>query len=92
MTSLCAGDFVIIGKTLEGQRFQPSDWAERLAGNLSTLRNRRVIYSPLLMPIVMEDVKSLRVAVELQAQYPAIYQEATDFAARNNLQIVCEIK
>lgn len=92
MTSLCEGDFVIVGQTLEGVRFQPGDWAERFAGNLSTLRNRRVIYSPLLMPIMMDGVKSLRVAVELKAQYPAIYQEAEDFAHRNHLQVVCELK
>ena len=29
---------IIHGKTLEGQRFRPSDWAERLAGVLSHFR------------------------------------------------------
>lgn len=91
MTILCEGDFIVIGESLEGQRFQPSDWAERLAGSLSTLRNRRVMYSPLLMPIVVDGKKSLRVAVELKTQYPALYEEVEQFVKKNHLQIVCEL-
>ena len=91
MTILCEGDFVILGETLEGKKFQPSDWAERLAGNLSTLRNRRIMYSPLLMPIVINGLKSLRVAIELKTQYPAIYNEVEDFAKKNHLSVICEV-
>ena len=91
MTILCEGDFVILGETLEGKKFQPSDWAERLAGNLSTLRNRRVIYSPLLTPIVINGLKSLRVAIELKTQYPAIYDEVESFAKKNALSVICEV-
>ena len=68
MTILCEGDFVIVGETHEGKKFQPSDWAERLAGTLSSLRNRRIEYSPLLVPILIGGVKSLRVAIELKAE------------------------
>ena len=91
MTILCEGDFVIVGETLEGKKFQPSDWAERLAGTLSSLRNRRIVYSPLLIPILMNGVKSLRVAIELKTQYPAIYEEVEHFAKLNQLQIICEV-
>ena len=33
-----------------GKKFRPGDWAERMSGSLSTFRNRRIIYSPLLKP------------------------------------------
>lgn len=78
-------DCYIIGKTKEDKRFQPSDWAERLAGSLSELRGRRVVYSPLLMPVMKDDIKSLRVASELKSQYPAIFEEVSEFAETNNL-------
>ncbi|MCX7122793.1 MAG: DUF3579 domain-containing protein [Gammaproteobacteria bacterium] len=91
MTILCEGDFVIVGETLDGKKFQPSDWAERLGGTLSALRNRRVVYSPLLMPLLIDGTKSLRVAIELKAQYPAIYEEIENFAKINQLQVICEV-
>ncbi len=91
MTILCEGDFVVVGETLTGKKFQPSDWAERMAGTLSTFRNRRIIYSPLLMPIVLNGIKSLRVAIELKTQYPAIYEEVELFAKKNQLQVICEV-
>lgn len=92
MTSLCKGDFIIVGKTLENERFQPSDWAERLAGSLSELKGRRIHYSPMLMPIMVAGTKALRVAIELKTQYFAIYTEVEEFAHKNQLQVICEVK
>lgn len=87
MEKIFARDFYIIGETRDGDRFQPSDWAERLSGSLSTLRGRRVIYSPLLLPIMRSGVKSLRVASELHDQYPAIFNEVVEFAIKNRLLV-----
>lgn len=92
MTTLCKGDFIIVGKTIEDVRFQPSDWAERLAGSLSEVKGRRIHYSPLLMPIMIAGTKALRVAIELKSQYPAIYEEVEEFAHKNQLQVICEVK
>ncbi len=91
MTILCPGDFIVVGETQEAKRFQPSDWAERLAGSLSTLRNRRVVYSPLLIPIVYEGIRCLRVAAELENEYPAIYKEVIQFTQCNHLKVVCDV-
>ena len=91
MTILCPGDFIIVGENEDGKRFQPGDWAERLAGSLSELRNRRVVYSPLLMPICYEDIRCLRVASELENEYPAIFKEVVDFSQNNRLKVVCDV-
>lgn len=91
MTILCPGDFIIVGETEAGKRFQPSDWAERLAGSLSSLRNRRVVYSPLLMPICYENIRCLRVAAELENEYPAIFKEVVEFTHNNHLKVVCDV-
>jgi len=88
MNEVLEQDFLIIGINNTNKRFQPSDWAERLSGSLSTLRGRRVVYSPLLMPIVHAGIKSLRVASELKTQYPAIYAEVVEFALTNQLKVV----
>ena len=87
MNAVFQKDFLIIGTTLADKRFQPSDWAERLSGSLSSLRGRRIVYSPLLMPVVHDEVKSLRVASELKSQYPAIFEEVVLFATKNNLRV-----
>lgn len=91
MTILCPGDFILVGETLAGKHFQPADWAERLGGSLSSLRNRRVVYSPLLLPVVYEGIRCLRVASELEDQYPAIYKEVVEFAQCNHLKVVCDV-
>jgi len=91
MTILCPGDFIVVGETMEGSSFKPSDWAERLGGALSSLRNRRVVYSPLLMPIVYEGIRCLRVAAELEMEYPAIYKEVIEFSNNNHLKVVCDV-
>jgi hypothetical protein len=85
MDDICTRDFYIIGQTKTGERFQPSDWAERISGSLSTFRGRRVVYSPLLMPVIKEGKKSLRVASELQTQYPDIFNEIIEFVKKNKL-------
>jgi hypothetical protein len=87
MTEVFAQDFYVIGQTAAGHRFQPSDWAERICGSLSTLRGRRVIYSPLLMPVMKNGVKALRVASELHDQYPEIFKEIVEFSKKNQLQV-----
>ena len=42
---------IIHGKTLEGQRFRPSDWAERLAGVLSQFRPAAIVPSGIVLLI-----------------------------------------
>lgn len=50
---------LIKGVTEEGQTFRPGDWAERMSGNLCTFQNHRMVYSPLLQPVVRNGQKCM---------------------------------
>ncbi|MDF2530318.1 MAG: acetyltransferase [Gammaproteobacteria bacterium] len=78
---------IIEGITDEGKKFQPADWAERVSGSLSTFRNRRIIYSPLLQPAVKNGNKCVIVDDELKEIHPELYKEILSFAESNHLKI-----
>ena len=70
-----------------GEKFRPGDWAERMSGSLSTFRNRRIIYSPLLRPAVNKSGnKCIIIDDELKETNPDLYQSMIDFAKKNNLK------
>ena len=70
-----------------GKKFRPGDWAERMSGSLSTFRNRRIIYSPLLKPAVNKSGnKCIIIDDELKKTNPALYQSMLDFAKKNHLK------
>jgi len=81
---------LIEGTTETGEPFRPSDWAERMSGGLSTFRNRRVMYSPLLQPTVKDGQKCVLMDPTLADKHPALYQSVMDFAHANRLRI-CKI-
>lgn len=81
---------VIEGITSDGKPFRPSDWAERVSGQLSTFKNQRVHYSPLLKPSHKDGKRCLIVDMELQVVHPALYQQILDFAKINKLTICPE--
>ena len=76
---------VIQGVTEDGKKFRPSDWAERICGNLCTFRNRRMYYSPLLRPAVIDGIKCMIVDPTLSDSHPELYLEITAFAEKNKL-------
>ncbi len=76
---------ILKGITSKGSKFRPSDWAERLCGNLCTFRNRRMYYSPLLRPAVIEGIKCVIVDAKLYAEHPAILDDVVHFAKKNDL-------
>ena len=79
---------VIEGITKEGKHFRPSDWAERMSGNLATFRNRRIHYSPLLQPSVTDEgYKCMLLDPALKQSNPNLYQSILEFAQKNHLNI-----
>ena len=78
---------LIEGETEEGQTFRPSDWGERMSGNLSTFRGHRMIYSPLLQPVVKNGQKCLLLDPALEKSNPALYEAILDFAKNNKLKM-----
>lgn len=81
---------IIEGVTESGQTFRPSDWAERVSGSLSTVRNHRLYYSPLLQPSTRQGNKCVALDPALKESNPELYQSILDFAKTNHLRICQE--
>lgn len=77
---------ILKGITAEGNKFRPSDWAERLCGNLCTFRNRRMYYSPLLRPAVIDGIKCVIVDGKLKEEHSKLLEDVLHFAEKNHLQ------
>lgn len=78
---------IIEGVTPKGEEFRPHDWAERMSGQLSTLHQHRIKYSPLLKPSMQNGHKCVILDPELKLSNPALYQSILEFAERNQLKI-----
>lgn len=78
---------IIEGITVSGILFRPSDWAQRIGGSISTFKNHRIYYSPLLKPAYKEGYQCLVMDVALQQIHPALYKHIIDFAHKNTLKI-----
>lgn len=78
---------IIEGVTQEGEKFRPSDWAERMSGSLSTFRNHRILYSPLLQPTYKDGNKCVLLDPALKESNPQLYNSILNFAKKNKLKI-----
>jgi hypothetical protein len=83
--------FVLHGTTIEGQRFRPSDWAERLAGVLAPYRppgsrTNHLTYSPFAVPKIIDGVRCVVIDNRLRALEPLAWKFVHDFARDNRLQ------
>lgn len=81
------GKIIIQGLTETGIKFRPSDWAERMCGALSSFRDRRIIYSPLLRPVSIDGVKCVVVDPSLEQSHPSLYKHIQEFAKKNHLRV-----
>jgi len=81
---------IIEGVTEKGEKFRPSDWAERMSGRLSTFHNRRIYYSPLLQPMYKDGYKCVVLDPALKKSNPDLYQSILTFAKNNHLNICKE--
>lgn len=86
----------IQGITKQGRTFRPSDWAERLAGAMSSFRPgggamgmaAHIGYSPYCVPTSMGDVKCVVVNEALRDLEPMAWDFVMNFARDNDLQVV----
>jgi hypothetical protein len=88
-------EFFILGLTIEGKQFRPSDWAERLCGVMSCFRpegsggpNAHLQYSPYVRPTRLNGAKAVAVHEDLRGIEPLAYQFVLDFAKDNGLQVI----
>ncbi|WP_254926296.1 DUF3579 domain-containing protein [Bordetella genomosp. 11] len=83
---------VILGVTEEGQRFRPSDWAERLAGVMAQFRPpgsapaSPLYYSPYVLPVIVDGYRSVVVDERLRELEPLAWKFVMDFATDNHLK------
>jgi hypothetical protein len=85
----------IQGITREGRTFRPSDWAERLAGAMSSFRpggarpgiGRLIGYSPYCVPRVVEGQKCVIVDERLRGVEPMAWDFVMNFARDNDLRV-----
>lgn len=81
---------IIEGVTEDGKQFRPSDWAERMSGSLSTFKNHRISYSPMLQPAVKGGNKCILLDPALKESNPELYYSILKFAKSNKLKICDE--
>ena len=86
--------YAIQGITHGGRAFRPSDWAERLAGALSSFRPKvsaigaHIGYSPYCIPRVLDGVKCVIVNEALRDVEPMAWDFVMNFARDNELQVL----
>ena len=80
---------LIEGVTETGEKFRPSDWAERMCGCLASFTNRRMVYSPQLRPLMDHEsrTKCLVIDPKLKETNPDIFDCIMKFAGENRLKI-----
>lgn len=79
---------IIRGITADGQTFRPGDWAERLAGILSTFGlDSRINYSPYVHPLSCDRLKCLVVDAKLEQIDSRAWAFIMGFARDNHLLV-----
>ena len=82
-------DVVIRGITDAGRPFRPSVWADRIAGLTSAFgEDRKLIYSPLVLPVLVGGTRAVIVGHELEAIEPRLFRFLISFAQDNELHVV----
>jgi hypothetical protein len=93
MSTEPAKEVVILGVTLEGKTFRPSDWAERLAGVMSQFRpggpqpGSHLGYSPWCVPNTLDGQKCVIVHHDLREHELLAWEFCLNFAKDNQLQV-----
>ena len=94
MVSPTAKQVFIQGVTKDGRTFRPSDWAERLAGVMSSFRpggatpGSHLSYSPWCVPNNINGIKCVVVHTDLRESEPMAWDFCMNFARDNGLQVV----
>ena len=94
MVSPLPHEVIILGVTPSGQTFRPSDWAERLAGVMSSFRpggaapGDHLSYSPWCVPNTLEGIKCVIVHMDMRQDHVMAWDFVMGFAKDNDLQVI----
>ena len=81
-----AAEIVIQGVTATGEKFRPSDWADRLCGMMSVFgEDRQLSYSPYLKPVIITGTTCVVVDRKLEGLDSTAYKFLMSFAHDNEL-------
>jgi hypothetical protein len=88
-------DVFIQGVTRNGKPFRPSDWAERLAGAMSSFRPEGIAggrsayigYSPYCVPRQFGPLRGVLVSAKLREIEPMAWDFVMNFARDNDLVV-----
>jgi len=81
-----ATEIVIQGITAGGDKFRPSDWADRLCGMMSVFgEDRQLSYSPYLKPVMIGGTICVVVDRQLENLDTTAYKFLMSFARDNEL-------
>lgn len=85
---ICYLDEIIIeGQTINGKKFRPSDWVDRLCCILADFENKKFSYSPFLRPMLFKDMQCVAVKRQLADVNPNLFAYVMQFANDNKLII-----
>ncbi len=88
MSNAKPNELIIRGVTSNGKTFRPSDWAERLAGILSTFdEDNRLGYSPCVRPTTFDGIRCVIVSKRLKQLDERAYNFVLGFGRENDLII-----
>ncbi|MDK4679379.1 GNAT family N-acetyltransferase [Kingella negevensis] len=81
-------EIIIHGTTSNGKVFRPSDWADRLCGILSSFNKEEQTYQEWVHPVVIDDIRCIKISPELEERNTAMFRFLMDFAADNDLRMM----
>lgn len=85
---LCYLDEIIIeGQSVNGHKFRPSDWVDRLCGVLANFEQHKVFYSPFLRPMMFKNMQCVAVKRQLEELFPDVFIYIMQFARDNQLVV-----
>lgn len=83
-----AGGWIVESENLEGQRFRPSDWIERISAVAARFgTDNRLLYSPDVRPCMIDGKKCLLLGEGLPQRAPDAYRHIMQFVHDNRLRI-----
>lgn len=81
-------NIIIEGVDVGGNKFRPSDWAERIAANLASYdEDRRLCYSKDVSPCTIQGTRCLVVTKDMEQKNPEGYKFIMRFADDNHLRV-----
>lgn len=76
------------GDTASETRVRPHNWAERFAGTAASYgADRRLRYSAVIEPVVVNGTKCLRMCRSLEQSNPVLFSEVLGFADYYGLRV-----